>query len=171
MWIKKIDESVCNWNKPGSERRCHWGSICSLLNFDENSELEIGDKTDCKGTEFVLDLKNYSLFGIYRQHGAKSFVNNFQNLLAHLDLNQQNIIIAGDMNIRDSHHLFQNYQEVLDMFNLTQHVKEATHIAGGCLDHIISNFPMKAHAVAVKASYDHQLTVAFWNPFLENGIP
>ena len=90
-------------------------------------------------------------------------------------LNQQKIIIAGDMNIRDSHNsklLFQSYCEVLDMFNLTQHVKEPTHIAGGCLDHIISNFPMSAHAVAVKASYDHQLTVAFWDhPFQENGIP
>ena len=95
-----------------------------------------------------------------------------KNLLARLDLNQQKIIIAGDMNIRDSHPLFQNYRDLLNTCKLTQHVKEATHIAGGCLDHIISNFPMSAHAVAVKASYDHQLTVAFWDhPFLENGIP
>ena len=118
-------------------------------------------------------MKNYSIFGIYRQHDAKSFVKDFRkNLLARLDLNQQKIIIAGDMNIRDSHPLFQNYQEVLDMFNLIQHVEEPTHIAGGCLDHIISNFAMNAHAVAVKASYDHQLTVAFWNhSFQENGVP
>jgi hypothetical protein len=72
---------------------------------------------------------------IYRPHSSSlfGFINEFTELCS--DLNCfTNIIIVGDFNLKDVTSL----DDILTMFNLTQHVSSATHDKGRLLDLVIS---------------------------------
>ena len=69
------------------------------------------------------------------------FINDFSSLLEHVLLSPGRLLILGDFNIHVDN--YQNthqkaFLDILDSFNLVQHVKESTHTSGHILDLVIT---------------------------------
>ena len=77
---------------------------------------------------------------IYRPPGTNtSFVDDFSDLICHLNSLKHTFVIVGDINIDPKSHILSNkYNSLLEEFELKQHVDFLTHILGNTLDHLIT---------------------------------
>ena len=92
--------------------------------------------------------KKYTLVVIYRSeptnkhwYTMSTFFKEMNKLLAHYNMFKNEVIIMGDFNIhvnKENDRNAQKFQEILDTFNLVQHIKEPTHKHGNTLDLLIT---------------------------------
>ena len=80
---------------------------------------------------------------IYRPPSVDTrlFLEEFASLLEYHSLSGPPLLIAGDMNINLSmtSPISKEYMGILDSFTMEQHVRYATHVKGGLLDHVITS--------------------------------
>ena len=97
--------------------------------------------------KIVVDRKSFTIVNLYRPPYSvahkctkKMFMLEFESFLGSLlDINK-NILIFGDFNININDHedLYTNqFEKLLEMFNLIQVVEKPTHIKGGLIDLVI----------------------------------
>ena len=79
---------------------------------------------------------------------AQEWFNNIESLLSHLSVNWDGLLIlTGDTNIdllKEKNPIVRQYNELLQSFNLHQHVKKptrVTNVSATLIDHIVSNYP------------------------------
>ena len=78
----------------------------------------------------------------YNQQRFRTFLNEFQSLLDEVKKKYSSFIVAGDFNIhvnKDKRSYTDEFDSLLQCYNLTQHVKEPTHKAGNTLDLVITS--------------------------------
>lgn len=113
---------------------------------------------EAAGFELVLN-KNVelSIIGIYRpphHDNVNSFFNIFYQLLSKIVLNNRKCIIVGDLNfnwLKESKELFR-LKDLLNEFNLTQHVDSPTRVTSSTstlIDYVLSNMEPEAIQVEV----------------------
>ena len=75
------------------------------------------------------------------RYAMSDFFDEFTQFSSELQCNDKELLIVGDFNFhvnKPDQPIVKKFNEVLDMFGLTQHVKGATHIAGNTLDLVIT---------------------------------
>ena len=93
--------------------------------------------------ELRYDSKQVHILIIYRPPSSviNDFLSEFNDVLEDVCLGSPPLILAGDFNVHyenENELSTQKYKDILDTFNLKQHVNSATHIKGHVLDHIIT---------------------------------
>ena len=119
-----------------------------------------------------LNCKTFLLISIYRPPGPqfKSSLNELKAILESANLSGLPVILSGDLNIdtlsKDS--FSKDYFEILQTFQLIQHIREPTRISSkkkSLIDHIVSNSkiePLKTLVLCYTVA-DHLPTLALWH--------
>ena len=99
-------------------------------------------------TEITLNGKKLSMFVIYRPEPSKQhkynmneFFDEFTQLLAHCQTYSNEILIAGDFNFhmnKAEDNRASKLKQILEMFDMVQHVSSPTHKGGNTLDLVIT---------------------------------
>ena len=91
-----------------------------------------------------------------------TFLKEFPDHISSLFISSKNITILGDFNIpwnKPEHLDTTSMQEILDMYNLCQHINIQTHKLGNTLDWLISNSPDTSQDITNKDFLSNQSNI------------
>ena len=114
----------------------------SALNPKE-IETPIFESFEHLAVSLTMDSKQIIFVVIYRPPGLSMalFLKQFADLLGILVLDGRELLISGDFNLHvnnASDVYAQKFNELLNIFSLSQHVKTGTHLSGNILDLVIT---------------------------------
>jgi len=164
-WIRK-DRNTSG----GGIALCHRNTVpIQVIDYpvQENLELILWKIIDGKG-------KSTLCCGCYRPPSQGTIITEF--LINHLDnmlsySQCENLIIVGDLN---QHTIQANFDSMLALYDLTNHVNFATHSSGSSLDPVVTNFPedtVRCSPLGFVGTSDHiavLTTIAFTHLHEEN---
>ena len=121
--INYSTHSLCMFNVSCQNVECHWVKI-----IQENQ-------------------RNIVIANIYRppQGNVKKFVDYLEGVIENLDLDREDLILLGDLNIDFMDKKSSDFKQIdslLSQIGLVAHIKEPTHFSknrNSCLDQIVSN--------------------------------
>ena len=169
--ITELKDNTCNFinfPRPFSDRGGGLGTL-----FKQQLSLTRLPPTMVFTSMQVLELaltifsKTYFFIVIYRSESApyhrytmSTFFKEFSELLAHYNHKNNEVIITGDFNIhvnKPNNPDTSKFLNILDTFNLVQHIQEPTHEHGNTLDLLITRreTKMSNFTISSQLSSDH----------------
>jgi exonuclease III len=158
-WLKSDDTAVISQLENNGEykfiskprdHRMGGGIGCLFKSHYKIGKLETPDTTTFEHLALNLNINGntLSMLIIYRpepssvnQYSLSNFFEEFTQLISHYHCKNHELLIVGDFNFhfnKPNQTHVKKLQEILDMFELKQHIHEPTHKAGNTLDLVIS---------------------------------
>ena len=151
------------------------GILVKLNLTCKQTKSETYSSFECTQAKLVLENKKVvTLVCVYRLLfiSVVTFLEEFVKLLEVLITSRDSIILAGDVNVHtetDKSYAKQ-FNDILDMFNMTQHVHIPTHKMGHTLD-IVVTYNSNPRVLNVTASEYEDISHHFLVDFTANCIP
>ena len=124
------------------------------LSFNENRSFEaITINLNITTKSFLLSTIFRAPYSSKQQVTILTFLEEFPEHVSSMLRSSKNVIILGDFNIpwnKPDHPDITSLREILDMYNLHQHINIQTHKLGNTLDWLISNSPDTIHDITGK---------------------
>ena len=114
--------------------------------------------------------KTLFLITVYRLQYVETstFIDEFTDLLNEYSVTNENLVIAGDVNIHmeTASRYAKQLKELLDVYNLKQHVSESTHVKGHTIDVVITpdREPYLEHLNVTQLDLSHHFLIDFTIP-------
>ena len=155
-WIKPGDDAKINEMCPknfvfhGEARGARGGGVGLVINdiipVKQDNQLGRYNTFEYHSVILHLQAKRVKLVTIYRppctpNTSMTDFLLEFEELLSEVTMFPDSILLVGDFNIhcnKPDLHDVRQFNDILDSFDLHQHVQEATHKFGNTLDLVIS---------------------------------
>ena len=188
-WLFSDDYKSIGDMKPKGYDFCHvprddrqgGGIACIYKNGLNLTKLDAPYVTTMEIMELLLNVNSVKIrvITIYRpppsekkKYSMSSFYREFYELMAHYVLTTEDLIICGDLNFHvnnSSSEEAQKFMDILESFDLVQHIMEPTHRSGNALDLLITrtftslmhhdiDLQMSDHNVIVGHLHLHKLT-------------
>ena len=181
VWHPKLSMHIPNYHLPINQLRSNkkgGGISVYVRDHLEFEKYDIINKINCNHIEKLAlkiidkNCKTFLLITIYRPPGPhfKRSLDELKAILESANLSGLPVILSGDLNIdtlsKDS--FSKDYFEILQTFQLIQHIREPTRISShkkSLIDHIVSNSqiePLKTLVLCFTVA-DHLPTLALWH--------
>ena len=131
--------------------------------------------------EFESEGQKLSIITVYRpepsaknKYRMKDFYEEFINFLAHFQTYRHEVIVTGDFNFhmnKPNHPRVKQFNGILDMFDLVQHVNASTHKEGNTLDLIITQRNTNMLNCSVGELHSDHSCIHFNYKWKKRGLP
>lgn len=168
---------------PLSHKHSSYGGVCLIYNkkfsssFDNTLKFE---SFECLFSHFKSFSYNFIIVVIYRppKSSLSNFIDDFYKLSEHLFSLSLPFFILGDFNLHfnDPNNFYvSKFLDIINLFNLKQHISVSTHSSGNIIDYIITPSSTKLNNLLINPiTYsDHHLISFTYNlstPFINTTI-